>query len=607
MAKKLKKLNYVENLITFISRMQSSNWVDEDEPTPPTPTTLTPFALNQYVQGGIINVEGDTTVLDTYLANFPTTYGSHKELIKTSDPDEDNQIVINIANTMSGDESWWENYVLYVGIGRRMFVYSTNAQHTEVPGAIDIPGGWNELNPSAQTPEEMFIPVSTNQEVELEKVVQVSVCDEVANDINGVYFGAIEGEQPVVGLTPFSVGQYISGVDFGDVQNGDISEEMETFFASLGLNSGESLSLVTATDDILTVYAQDFEGTMAYVLTIGEGMVYSTMAFESTVHGFNNLIDGKHMFSDSFEVEVVNQAEGWNGILVGAVEGQPVPVGLTPFSVGQSFGAESLKVNINKTTEEVASVIANMEDDTSLVSVSQSGQALPLLLIQDGGAEQGGKIIVVADMPIFVTTSYEYEDKDSGKTITVPAGWQYDSEEMPIDRETGIVDLSHYFPSSMTFEVSAVNSEVTGWNGEIVGYGNEPIPVTFTAFTVNETSDGIDFGNVNNGDTNADLESALEDLSENTYVTFSSNDGISIASDDGNKVLMYRDETTSSIVILYATGNGDFEGTAYTRGYQNLTDGKYTFDTQKSIITVSDNGKFTAINGVLFGNYKVGE
>lgn len=131
----------------------------------------------------------------------------------------------------------------------------------------------------------------------------------------------IEGDTPEPSsLTAFSVGQSITGIDFGNVQNGEKSVALEEFLASLTYNTDGIAVIVSATDALLTAYKQAFEETYIYAMGYENTMVYSSMAYEEVLEGFNNLTDGKCYLSEALEVTGFNSAEGWNGVLIGAIE-----------------------------------------------------------------------------------------------------------------------------------------------------------------------------------------------------------------------------------------------------------------------------------------------
>lgn len=147
----------------------------------------------------------------------------------------------------------------------------------------------------------------------------------LSNPTANVTISAVcEAEQPVSSLTPFSANQVISGIDFGNVSNGDTSSAMDTFLAGLTYNDGPVILVGTGSDDtsILAFNLSEVVGSAAYVLMYGgETPLYATVAIEaiSATQGYHNLTDGKYSIGESLEVDTISDAQGWNGILIGAV------------------------------------------------------------------------------------------------------------------------------------------------------------------------------------------------------------------------------------------------------------------------------------------------
>lgn len=159
----------------------------------------------------------------------------------------------------------------------------------------------------------------------------------VSLDISGLTL--IPAPQPA-GLTPFSVGQTVSGVDFGDVQNGDISPEMDNFLANLTYTEGK-VTLVKAnqTDDpekedevafAIDLSAMTGGSIQGYCIQVSgteshePAIPYSTVAFSmgyQFVHGYNELSNGK-IALETTQITYVSPEQGWNGTLIGAEEAQ---------------------------------------------------------------------------------------------------------------------------------------------------------------------------------------------------------------------------------------------------------------------------------------------
>lgn len=145
---------------------------------------------------------------------------------------------------------------------------------------------------------------------------------------NGTLIGAVLTETP---LTQFGVGQTITGIDFGNVQNGEPSDAMDAFLASLTYDGGDCniLESISGGDDYYPLLANDLGDGKYMLWGVADNVVYST--FEDTAHGvsigFQNLTNGKDVGSTTYTLTAVSSAQGWNGILVGAVvEGGDEPV-----------------------------------------------------------------------------------------------------------------------------------------------------------------------------------------------------------------------------------------------------------------------------------------
>lgn len=147
--------------------------------------------------------------------------------------------------------------------------------------------------------------------------------------INGSVVGCIMGE-PTSTLTPFVADQTITGIDFGNVQNGDTSDVINSLLTGLaGQYSGDGIYTLLGRSDgggiiIFAVDLSKYNGT-GYGIVVGETIVYATEAnpdgdIQTTV-GFQNITDGKVMLPESTQVGEPDAATAstWNGIIMGAV------------------------------------------------------------------------------------------------------------------------------------------------------------------------------------------------------------------------------------------------------------------------------------------------
>ena len=130
-------------------------------------------------------------------------------------------------------------------------------------------------------------------------------------------------------FTLFSVGQTITGIDFGDAVNGETDGSIEEFIAKVDVEHDENSSVVVAntiSGDSIVRNKIDNILFLGVLYNSGEDFVpvYSSDAYEaegiSLSKGFQNLTDGKYAFASSITIDYILDEEGWNGVLFGAVE-----------------------------------------------------------------------------------------------------------------------------------------------------------------------------------------------------------------------------------------------------------------------------------------------
>lgn len=142
-------------------------------------------------------------------------------------------------------------------------------------------------------------------------------------------------QTPTPSLTPISVGQTITGIDFGNVQNGDTNADLDAFLAGLtytdmggfdvcsivGASNG-AIAMAISTDDWYVITSVS-GGDAIIIYATAAGIDLSSIGISDTsTLGYQNLTSGKIAFGTSVEVATVSDEQGWNGILMGAVEGQ---------------------------------------------------------------------------------------------------------------------------------------------------------------------------------------------------------------------------------------------------------------------------------------------
>lgn len=155
------------------------------------------------------------------------------------------------------------------------------------------------------------------------------------------------------------------------------------------------------------------------------------------------------------------------------------------------------------------------------------------------------------------------------------------------------------------------------WNGVVIGTKNTPgpgpgpTPSSLTPFEIGQIVKGFDFGNVGNGDTNLDLDAfllALEPSSEALMVSSDDYEQLLLcgrfdgSSESQPNVGIIMDNATQT--VLYATDDYYEHGEKYcSKGYQNLTDGKYILpgDVTFEVARMNEGVEDTSWNGRLVG------
>lgn len=265
-------------------------------------------------------------------------------------------------------------------------------------------------------------------------------------------------EAPTPSLTPFSVNQVIAGVDFGNVSNGDTSSAMDTFLSGLTYSEGIA-SLVTANDESVPLAAGDLSvmssgEVSGYVIMYAPSfaILYSTVAYASqgVSAGFQNLTDGKYSFGSSATVSSVNEAQGWNGVLIGAVEGDSGVI-----EVNDELN--KLGFDLTATTATVNAFLTGLNYNDGFASLVECDNV--------GTAETGHDIVTAysedGSYMILVGTSVDGQSGDidysNGIVYNSESGWD---TEVLTDGEITI----NITPTPV---VSAV-SNAEGWNGIII-------------------------------------------------------------------------------------------------------------------------------------------
>lgn len=160
-------------------------------------------------------------------------------------------------------------------------------------------------------------------------------------------------------------------------------------------------------------------------------------------------------------------------------------------------------------------------------------------------------------------------------------------------------------------KITAFISNMRDNNGAEPG----PTPASLIPFAKNQVIKGFDFGNVNNGDTNADLDAfllGLEVSMEPQPLMFGSDDVMLLAThivvpdvQINAGVIFGGDfdhDIPGDIVFYYSTDTFEMEGMQIVKGYQNLTDGKFGYLDPNTTSTVSDVREDESLwNGIFVG------
>ena len=134
------------------------------------------------------------------------------------------------------------------------------------------------------------------------------------------------------------VNQNITGIDFGNVTNGDTNADLDTFLANLDYQAAEGPVLLWyshcevggSVESVACGYAFPDESG-GYGIGIGDangitGMLYASQAGyvggNSWPAGYQNLTDGKYALNNTYIVDSFDSTSGWNGSLIGVVEAQ---------------------------------------------------------------------------------------------------------------------------------------------------------------------------------------------------------------------------------------------------------------------------------------------
>lgn len=274
--------------------------------------------------------------------------------------------------------------------------------------------------------------------------------------------------------------------------------------------------------------------------------------------------------------------------VVGPSGDEPTPITMVPFEVGQKIvGFYFGNVKNGDINEELESLLlaapAMYEKETVFVGGDNKETGFGALMLYHIVDEEIGDLAFVG-----------YSANGSGMPTVLYSTRDVDFEGIQLTR--GYQNLTNGCYNCPTFvaEYVSYNIEDTSWNGNFIGaieYKPGPTPpATLTKFTMEQAIKGFDFGNVNNGDANSALDSFLLGLPGSmeptplitgigdvmlmaTHIVYPS-EGIDAGVLYGTD---FDHDTGKDIVFYYSTSSFEMEGYSIGKGYQNLTNGKYSY------------------------------
>ena len=239
------------------------------------------------------------------------------------------------------------------------------------------------------------------------------------------------------------------------------------------------------------------------------------------------------------------------------------------------------------------------EGSESLLEVTPQGGFIGVAdRVTTGAPQMSTNIIMVQmgdNMYYYSPIDTDMYDDEGHLLVHIPAGWNQAGGETGTDF-TPVTTLQTVELSSGN-SVTSMSAKFASLNGTVFGAVLTDTPLT--QFGGGLTIEGIDFGNVSNGDTNSDLANLLLGYEGNdgSFVSFANGMALQGGSTDGKGLLYLWLGEDSEPIVFYATAT--IEGLVETVGYQNLTDGKYTFSESTTVGTVGTD--FSDWNGTLIG------
>ena len=324
-----KELSYIEKLIPFITNMRVGE--GEDQPTPPTPASLTPFVDGQAIHYGDkvkFNTTLDKSVIDNFLNNVEYTSegGMYCLLVGAAEGDD---ILTAVDLTKVG----FDTKVLIDDADRMNIYYSIN-EVTDPESGVKVEAGWQ---PSVlENDGEVFL------DLEGDTTVEGLYPGDGWNGIIAGYVAREPGPEPPTpgDLTPFEAGGSLHAGDKLVVNLNASNSDIVNYLSTLEYDeSSYSCLLLDTTNEpghsgqSFKLAAMNFGTSYVIMGTDATGYPSSFWGYDtSTGEGGWQLkeFDGDNYYTikvdggvDYYSNIVLNDtASEWNGVFIGVEKGE---------------------------------------------------------------------------------------------------------------------------------------------------------------------------------------------------------------------------------------------------------------------------------------------
>ena len=327
-----KELSYIEKLIPFITNMRVGE--GEDQPTPPTPSSLTPFVDGQELKVGDkikFNLSLDKSIIDNFLNSIE--YPTEGNLCILLAPNEGDDILTAMDLTKVG----FDTKFIISDADKMTIFYSTNTV-TDPGSGVKIEAGWQP------------IVLENDGEIEMSLEEGNTTLDHL-NDVegwNGIIAGYVAGEPGPGDLTPFEAGGSLHAGDKIKVNLNASNEDVCNYLSTLTYDQHSSTCFLLNTTNhpgesgqSMRIAAMNF-GT-SYVIMATDATGYPSAFFgydtETQQGGWNlenfdvdpedetkrldtytiKVEGGVEYYKD---IELNDTASEWNGVFIGVVKGE---------------------------------------------------------------------------------------------------------------------------------------------------------------------------------------------------------------------------------------------------------------------------------------------